>query len=80
MDIKKIGLIVLTATIALVFLSSFAAVASAVTIYVPDEFAKIQWAIDNATVGDTIIVRDGAYTENINVNKRLTIQSETDLL
>ena len=46
------------------------------TIYVPDNYIKIQWAIDNATVGDTIIVRDGTYTENVDVNKRLTIQSE----
>jgi len=46
------------------------------TIYVPDNYIKIQWAIDNATVGDTIIVRDGTYTENVDVNKRLTIRSE----
>jgi PGF-pre-PGF domain-containing protein len=47
------------------------------TIYVPDDYAKIQWAVDNATAGDTIIVRDGTYTENIVVNKRcLTIKSE----
>ena len=46
------------------------------TIYVPDDYAKIQWAIDNATAGDTIIVRDGTYTENVDVNKQLTIQSE----
>ena len=50
--------------------------ASAATIYVPDTYTKIQWAVDNASAGDTIIVRDGAYTENINVNKRLTIRSE----
>jgi len=34
-------------------------VASAKTIYVPDDYARIQWAVDNATAGDTIIVRDG---------------------
>jgi len=45
-------------------------------IYVPDEYAKIQWAIENATEGDIIIIRDGAYIENVDVNKRLTIQSE----
>ncbi len=37
---------------------------------------SIQGAIDNATAGDTIIVRDGTYNEGINVYKRLTIQSE----
>jgi len=57
--------------------SAFAGVASAKTIYVPDSYAKIQWAVDNASAGDTIIVRDGTYTENINVNKpHLTIRSE----
>jgi len=45
-------------------------------IYVPDDYAKIQWAVDNATAGDTIIVRDEIYVENVNLNKRLTIQSE----
>lgn len=29
--------------------------------YVPDDYAKIQWAVDNATSSDTIIVRDGTY-------------------
>jgi parallel beta-helix repeat protein len=46
------------------------------TIYVPDDYPKIQWAVDNASAGDTIIVRDGMYTENLKVNKSLTIQSE----
>jgi parallel beta-helix repeat protein len=49
---------------------------SSATIYVPDDYAKIQWAVDNASAGDTIIVRDGTYTENVDVNKSLTIQSE----
>ena len=42
----------------------------------PDDYAKIQWAVDNATAGDTIIVRDGIYYENIKINKQLTIRSE----
>ena len=36
----------------------------------------IQHAIDNATAGNTICVKDGTYTENVDVNKRLTIRSE----
>jgi len=36
----------------------------------------IQHAIDNATEGNTICVQDGTYTENVDVNKRLTIRSE----
>ena len=54
----------------------FISTASAATIYVPDDYAKIQWAVDNATAEDTIIVRDGTYSENVDVNKRLTIRSE----
>ena len=56
----------------------FAAVASATTIYVPEEGNQtIQQAVNNATAGDTIIVRDGTYNENIDVTVAyLTIQSE----
>ena len=47
------------------------------TIYVPDNFTTMQQAVNNATSGDTIIVRDGTYHENVDVNvAHLTIQSE----
>jgi parallel beta-helix repeat protein len=49
---------------------------SSTTIYVPDDYPTIQAAVDAASAGDTIIVRDGTYRENIDVNKRLTIKSE----
>ena len=41
-------------------------------------FISIQRAIDDPDTvdGDTIIVRDGSYIENVIVNKQLTIQSE----
>ena len=66
-----------TAFLFLCMLACVEGVASARTIYVPDDYAKIQWAVDNATAGDTIIVRDGIYHENVNVNKpHLTIKSE----
>ena len=38
--------------------------------------SPIQHAIDNASAGDTICVKDGTYNENVDVNKRLTIRSE----
>ena len=60
----------------LVSFFAFAGVASAATIYVPDDYATIQEAVDNASAGDTIIVRDGVYTENIEVDKPLTLISE----
>jgi len=51
--------------------------ASPGTIWVPDNYSTIQWAVNNATPGDTIIIRDGTYPENVVVNKNhLTIQSE----
>ena len=46
------------------------------TIYVPDDYSTIQAAVNAANPGDTIIVRDGTYTENVDVNKSITIQSE----
>jgi hypothetical protein len=37
----------------------------------------IQHAVDNATAGETICVKDGNYNENVDVSKsHLTIQSE----
>ena len=51
--------------------------ASPGTIYVPDDYSTIQAAVDAASPGDTIIVRDGTYTENIDVNTdNLIIKSE----
>ncbi len=47
---KALLFAVLFATLAFVSIGC----ASADTIYVPDDYAKIQWAIDNATTGDTI--------------------------
>jgi len=56
-------------------LCAFASVASARTIYVPDDYAKIQWAVDSASAGDNIIVRPGTYIENVDVDKSLEIRS-----
>ena len=57
-------------------LTAFACASEAKTIYVPDDYARIQWAVDHASAGDIIIVRDGIYYENLNVDKQLTIKSE----
>ena len=62
-----------TAFMFLCMLACVVCVASAKTIYVPDDYERIQWAVDNASAGDTIIVRDGIYYEHVNVNKQLTL-------
>ncbi|MDD3652586.1 MAG: PKD domain-containing protein [Desulfotomaculaceae bacterium] len=50
------------------------------TWYVDDsgsaDFITIKTAVDAASAGDTIIVKDGTYTENVIVDKSLVIQSE----
>ncbi|MBO46826.1 MAG: hypothetical protein CMJ96_08020, partial [Planctomycetes bacterium] len=47
------------------------------TWYVPDDFSTIQAGIDGSANGDTVIVRDGTYVENINFNgKAITLKSE----
>jgi parallel beta-helix repeat protein len=56
--------------------ASVCGTAGAATIYVPDDQGTIQQAVNNAIAGDTIIVRDGNYNENVDVDKRVTIHSE----
>jgi len=53
--------------------------ASPAIIYVPDDYSTIQAAVDAANPGDTIVVRDGTYSENVDVyTDHLTIQSENE--
>ncbi|KXS43115.1 MAG: putative cell surface protein [Methanolobus sp. T82-4] len=54
-----------------------AASAAEITVGDSQEYTNITTAIANATDGDTIIVTDGTYTENIVVNKSVTIRSES---
>ncbi|MCH2112422.1 MAG: hypothetical protein MK213_06150, partial [Planctomycetes bacterium] len=47
------------------------------TWYVPGDFNTIQDGINGAINGDTVIVRDGTYAENIIFNgKAITLKSE----
>lgn len=72
----KIGKALIFAVLFAVLVFVSVGCASAASIYVPDNYTKIQWAVDNASAGDIIIVRDGTYAENVFVNKQLTIESE----
>lgn len=51
-------------------------VATPLEILVPDDYAKIQWAINNASDGDTIFVGAGTYNEHVVLDKRLTLIGE----
>jgi parallel beta-helix repeat protein len=52
-------------------------VGSAETIHVPDDHGTIQAAVDAAVDGDTIIVRPGTYTENVDYSgKEIAVLSE----
>jgi len=50
------------------------------TIYVPDDYAKIQWTVDNASAGYTTIVRDGTYYENLKIEYLKSLNPKIDLL
>jgi parallel beta-helix repeat protein len=45
-------------------------------IKVPEDYEKIQWAVGNASAGDTILVASGLYYEHISINKPLSLIGE----
>lgn len=51
-----------------------------VSVSVPRDYASLQAAIDAVSAGSTIYVSAGNYSENITVNKALTIQSQSGAL
>lgn len=50
------------------------------TVYVPGTYPTIQAAINGASPGDTILVRDGTYVENVFVNKTVSLIAENRYL
>ena len=46
------------------------------TIVVPDDYASIQEAVDAASDGDTVFVKNGIYSEPIELHKPLTLLGE----
>ncbi len=64
-----------------VFIDEIAPFVSAPTTYFVGgggvgNYSKIQWAIDNASDGDTVYVYNGTYIENIIVNKTINLIGE----
>ncbi|MFB3890252.1 MAG: nitrous oxide reductase family maturation protein NosD [Candidatus Bathyarchaeia archaeon] len=75
----KKPVVLLLVSLTLLSICSVAAVpvrANPRTIIVPVDYTRIQWAIGNATDGDTIQVRAGTYLENIAVDKSITLMGE----
>ena len=53
-----------------------AAIADTLYVGIGETYTTIQAAVNDASTGDTIIVRDGVYNENLIVNKQVTVKSE----
>ena len=56
---------------------SMPAKASSNVIHVPSDYEKVQWAINNASAGDSILVTSGVYYEHITIDKPLTLRGES---
>jgi parallel beta-helix repeat protein len=76
---KSFGVLLIVLFIAslVTFQSATVKAVSPKTIIVPDQFHTIQAAIDNATNGNTILIKSGIYDEKtLEINKSITIIGE----
>lgn len=70
---KKALLLTLILVLAVGFSLQIQAGSGSKTIAVPADYSTISQAIAHATDGDTIVVQSGVYSENLQVNKSITI-------
>lgn len=74
---KKRNLTVIT-FLSLIFLLSLTTIGATIEVAKDGaQFSSIQAAIDSATPGDTIIVQEGTYEENLTVNKDLALKASS---
>jgi len=74
--VSGIMLILLLASVLTLALSIQPVKTQPTTIIVPDDYPTIQEAINNASEGDTILVRSGTYYENVIINKSISLLGE----
>nr|QNO57598.1 hypothetical protein POLJIEDG_00001 [Methanosarcinales archaeon ANME-1 ERB7] len=70
MDKRELSIVVILVFSLFIAFSVLPSV-QASTFYVPDGYETIQAAVEAASHGDTIIVRDGMYIENIDIKQEL---------
>ena len=76
MRIKSIIIIILALSVILVSFPQIEVKAEPKTIVVPDDFPKIQEAINFSSEGDMIFVKSGTYHENLVINKSISLVGE----
>ncbi|RLF98983.1 hypothetical protein DRN58_05970, partial [Thermococci archaeon] len=72
----KLGLVI----IVFLVLGGIKSTVRGTVITVPDDYPTIREAILGAYTGDTIRIKAGEYTENITIDKRLTLEGQDAIL